>query len=132
MQPSVYYTELISRIDSDQVTGACLVALCGGDVVGSLGLRLRGPGAYVNSLYVHSQHRGRGIGRRLLLRAAELSENYGKGTLGLAVHDENAPAQQLYRGLGFRPHEVGNEGYQHYIALLPLAAEAPSRYHADY
>ena len=117
----VDYRHLVSRIDADEPTGACLVALLGGEVVATLGLRLREPGGYINSLYVEPTFQGKGIGRRLVLRAAELSYRYGKTTLGLAVHHDNAPARKLYESLGFRPHDWGHhDGYTRYVAFLPL------------
>lgn len=119
----IEYRHLISRIDATHPTGACLVALCAGEVVATLGLRLREPGAYVNSLYVDAAYQQQGIGRQLLLRAAELSYEMGKSTLGLAVHEANLPARKLYKALGFRPHEWGEqEGYIRYVAFLPLFA----------
>ena len=116
----IEYQHLISRIDSPAPTGACFVALVGGQVVASLGLGLREPGGYVNSLYVEPAYQRQGIGRELLLRAAKLCEAQGKTTLGLAVYEDNAPARQLYESLGFRPHAHPDD-YCRYLAFLPLA-----------
>ena len=117
----ITYQHLISRIDSQAPTGACLIALAHGQVVATLGLRLREPGAYVNSLYVDPSYQKMGIGRELLRRAMQLSYEGGKTTIGLAVHELNGPARKLYKSLGFRPHEFGQQdGYLRYVAFLPV------------
>jgi ribosomal protein S18 acetylase RimI-like enzyme len=117
----ITYQHLLSSIDSPAPTGACFIALADGQVVATLGLRLREPGAYVNSLYVAPNFQGQGIGRELLRQAAELSVKVGKTTLGLAVHEQNLPARRLYKSLGFRAHEFGQQdGYLRYVAFLPL------------
>jgi len=117
----ITYQNFITKIDADAPTGACLLALAEGQVVATLGLRLREPGGYVNSLYVDPAYQGQGIGRELLRRAGQLSQEMGKTTLGLAVHECNVAARQLYNSLGFRPHDWGTQdGYLRYVAFLPL------------
>lgn len=117
----ITYQQLVTTIDSPVPTGASLLALADGQVVGALGLRLREPGGYVNSLYVEPAYQGQGIGRELLRRAAALSYAHGKETLGLAVHGENLPAWKLYESLGFRPHDWGHQdGYVRLVAFLPF------------
>ncbi len=46
--------------------------------------------------------RGRGLGRALLERAIDGSASRGDRAIMLAVDEENAPAQRLYKGAGFR------------------------------
>jgi ribosomal protein S18 acetylase RimI-like enzyme len=119
----IRYCTLLSTIDSDQPTGANIIALDGDQLVASLGLRLREPGGYVNSLFVAPTHQGQGIGRQLLEEAARVSQEHQKPTLGLAVHDNNLVAQKLYKRLGFRPYDTLSEGYTQYVAMLPLTAQ---------
>ena len=116
----IQYRALISQIDSDKPTGACIVALHEGRLVGTLGLRLSAPGGFINSLYVEPEYQGHRIGRQLIQQAADICQEHDKPTLGLAVSDDNLGAQRLYKSLDFLPHEYGNEGYTKYITSLPL------------
>jgi GNAT superfamily N-acetyltransferase len=58
------------------------------------------PGIYLEDLFVRPAFRGRGLGRRLLVRLAELAVERGCGRLEWAVLDWNAPAIGFYRSLG--------------------------------
>jgi GNAT superfamily N-acetyltransferase len=56
------------------------------------------------SIAVVASHRGRGIGRQLLLGLIEASVVQGHRALSLSVNDEN-PARRLYESVGFQPVE---------------------------
>lgn len=58
------------------------------------------PGIYLEDLYVREASRGRGIGRALLARLAQLAVERGWGRVEWAVLDWNEPAIRFYRGLG--------------------------------
>lgn len=57
------------------------------------------------SIYVSQNHRGIGVGRRLLKRLIEASEEHGFWTLQSGVFPENKASLELHKTLGFR--EVG-------------------------
>jgi GNAT superfamily N-acetyltransferase len=61
------------------------------------------PGIYLEDLFVRPEHRGAGIGRKLLRHLARLAEERGCGRLEWAVLDWNEPAIAFYRRLGARP-----------------------------
>jgi phosphinothricin acetyltransferase len=54
------------------------------------------------SVYVGAEHRGRGIGRQLLLAAIAVSERHGIWTLQGATFPENEASRRLQRVCGFR------------------------------
>ena len=58
--------------------------------------------AYVG---VASEHRRRGYGRELVLKALVEAKAAGQPSVSLAVDARNAPARELYRKLGFEPTE---------------------------
>jgi GNAT superfamily N-acetyltransferase len=60
------------------------------------------PGHYLEDLYVKVDHRGRGIGRALLQRLAQLTVERGYGRLEWAVLNWNTPAIGFYERLGSR------------------------------
>jgi ribosomal-protein-alanine N-acetyltransferase len=70
-------------------------------VVGFAGIWLMVDEAHVTTFGVHPDHRRRGVGRRLLLRLAELAIELGTVRMTLEVRVSNAPAQALYRSFGF-------------------------------
>jgi len=61
------------------------------------------PGIYLEDLFVLPRHRGKGIGKALLLYIAALAQERGCGRLEWAVLDWNRPAIEFYRALGARP-----------------------------
>ena len=70
---------------------------------------------------VHPDHRGRGLGRRLLER---LLAEAGTDRAWLITHDLDSPARALYRSLGFRRLGHGPLGW-HDADRVVLGAELP-------
>lgn len=71
-------------------------------VVGFGGIWLMVDEAHITTFGVHPDQRRQGIGRRLLLRLAELAIELGSARMTLEVRVSNRPAQALYRSFGFR------------------------------
>jgi phosphinothricin acetyltransferase len=89
---------------------ARLVARSNGRVVGWAALspvsrRRCYAGVAEVSVYLAAEHRGRGIGRKLLLAAIDESERHGIWTLQGATFPENEASLRLQRACGFR--EIG-------------------------
>jgi len=79
-----------------------VVARSGGRVVGFAGIWLMVDEAHITTFGVHPDHRRQGVGRRLLLRLAELAIELRSDRMTLEVRVSNLPAQALYRSFGFR------------------------------
>jgi len=62
--------------------------------------------AYVSDLVVLPAHRGRGLGRALLVRAEEHARARGAKILRIGVLARNEPARGLYRSFGFEDRVV--------------------------
>lgn len=62
------------------------------------------PGIYLEDLFVIPDHRGRGVGRRLLKELARLAVERGCGRLEWSVLDWNKEAIGFYDRLGARPN----------------------------
>ncbi|HSH39808.1 MAG TPA: GNAT family N-acetyltransferase [Chthoniobacterales bacterium] len=60
-------------------------------------------GLYLEDLFVRPELRGRGYGRALLVRLAQIARERGCGRMEWAVLDWNDPAIQFYKKLGARP-----------------------------
>jgi len=58
------------------------------------------PGIYLEDLFVEPEHRGKGIGKALLIRLANIAIERGYGRLEWAVLDWNTPSIEFYRRLG--------------------------------
>jgi len=63
------------------------------------------PGIYLKDLFVRPEQRGRGVGKALLQRLAQLAVERGCGRLEWSVLDWNADAIGFYRSLGARPQD---------------------------
>jgi GNAT superfamily N-acetyltransferase len=63
------------------------------------------PGLYLEDLFVRPAVRGKGYGRALLVRLAQLAHERGCGRMEWAVLDWNEPAINFYRSLGAAPNE---------------------------
>jgi GNAT superfamily N-acetyltransferase len=61
------------------------------------------PGLYLEDLFVRPEKRGKGYGRALLERLANIAKERGCGRMEWAVLDWNDPAIQFYRKLGAHP-----------------------------
>ena len=61
------------------------------------------PGLYLEDLFVRPERRGKGYGRALLERLAQIAKERGCGRMEWAVLDWNEPAIQFYRKLGAQP-----------------------------
>jgi GNAT superfamily N-acetyltransferase len=61
------------------------------------------PGLYLEDLFVRPEKRGKGYGRALLERLAQIAKERGCGRMEWAVLDWNDPAIQFYRKLGAAP-----------------------------
>lgn len=84
-----------------------LVAEVDGRIGGALILLLRRNSAWgrIYSVVVHPEHRGLGIGRRLVEAAEMQARRAGRDGLSLEVRTDNVPARSLYRSLGYADHE---------------------------
>lgn len=58
------------------------------------------PGIYLEDLFVEPAHRGKGIGKALLVELARIAKERQCGRLEWSVLDWNQPAIDFYRGLG--------------------------------
>lgn len=105
--------EFLQRIEPRECR---LVAVAGGEIVGSAGLHNAGLSlrrAHVRGLGIGlaPEWQGRGIGRRMIERLLDWADNWG-GVLRieLHVHADNERAMALYRNLGF-VEEGRHKGY---------------------
>ena len=62
-------------------------------------------GVYLEDLFVRPAARGKGYGKALLVRLAQIAKERDCGRMEWAVLDWNEPAIQFYRKLGARPNE---------------------------
>ncbi len=60
------------------------------------------PGLYLEDLFVQPEHRGKGIGKALLVRLAQIAVEEGCGRFEWQVLDWNTPAVEFYKSLGAR------------------------------
>lgn len=58
---------------------------------------------HVVGVWVHPDHRGAGLLRRIVGAMQDWAGEYGVDRFRLLVHEENARAQAAYRKLGFAP-----------------------------
>jgi GNAT superfamily N-acetyltransferase len=80
------------------------------------------PGIYLEDLFVEPEHRGKGIGKALLIHLARIATERGCGRLEWAVLDWNQPSIEFYRRLGALPKDDWTIFRLTGDALLQLAA----------
>jgi len=81
------------------------------------------PGIYLEDLFVDPPHRGKGIGKALLIELARLAKARNCGRLEWAVLDWNDSAIEFYRRLGAIPMEDWTIYRVTGDALIRLASE---------
>jgi ribosomal-protein-alanine N-acetyltransferase len=89
-------------------------------IVGFAGVWLMVDEAHITTFGVHPDWRRRGIGRRLLLRLADLALDLRAARLTLEVRVGNEAAKALYRAFGFmvagrRPRYYTDDGEDAYV-----------------
>ncbi|NLI21894.1 MAG: ribosomal protein S18-alanine N-acetyltransferase [Clostridiales bacterium] len=72
-----------------------------GDIIAYGGAWIILDEGHVTNVAVARTHRGKGIGRALMLALMQYAANLGAAYLTLEVRRSNAVAQRLYRSLGF-------------------------------
>jgi len=87
---------LAEEVDSGQAVGFALFFY-------NYSTFLAKPGIHLEDLFVLEDRRGRGTGRALLKRLAEITVARDCGRLEWAVLDWNEPAIEFYRALGAKP-----------------------------
>ncbi len=91
------YAETLIAEDEDEPVGFALF-------LHNYSTFLAQPGIYLEDLFVVPEHRGRGIGRALLERLAQVAVDRGCGRLEWAVLDWNRDAIGFYERLGAKPN----------------------------
>lgn len=100
---------LAASLFGERPYAEALIARCDGRDVGlalffhNYSTFLGRPGIYLEDLFVMPEVRGRGIGRALLARVAQIAVARDCGRLEWAVLDWNRPAIDFYRHIGARP-----------------------------
>jgi ribosomal protein S18 acetylase RimI-like enzyme len=103
--------------------GQVLLIEVGGEAAGHLvltfgySMEYGGRNAFVDDLFIRPAFRGRGLGAHIVAQARTICEELGVRAMHLEVARDNAAAQAVYRGAGFRETER---------QLLTLALELPT------
>jgi ribosomal protein S18 acetylase RimI-like enzyme len=82
-----------------------------GSLVGLIGLQIRSGAkqrhkAFLFSMYVDAAHRGTGLAQQLVEAVIAAAREAGAIVLQLSVAAGNAPAQRLYRRMGFTTYGI--------------------------
>lgn len=86
---------------SDLLGQSGVIAVAEAD--GFILIRVVADEAEILTLAVRPAARRQGLGARLTAQAAAAARSLGAARLFLEVAEDNAPAQALYKGLGFQP-----------------------------
>ena len=89
-----------------------LLAEAAGAPVGYAGLSVAGPESYIQTIGVTAAAQGSGLGRRMMDALLTEARTRGATSCWLEVRTDNAPAQHLYRTLGFEDRGVRRGYYQ--------------------
>lgn len=100
----------VSELTENAYADYIVARTADGQVVGYAGQWIVLDEAHVTNIAVHQNHRGRGIGERLLLELMARAKARGARRMTLEVRRSNLPAQQLYLKLGFVARGV-RKGY---------------------
>jgi GNAT superfamily N-acetyltransferase len=90
------YGEVLLSSEEEVVTGFALFFHTFSTFLGK-------PSLYLEDLFVRPEHRGKGHGRTLMAKLAQLALRRGCGRFEWAVLDWNAPSIAFYRSIGAVP-----------------------------
>ncbi len=82
-----------------------------GEILGYCALRLVADEAHITNICVASEHRGRGIAKKLLALMTDCAKNKGAVGMTLEVRESNAPAISLYASHAFTVEGVRKDYY---------------------
>lgn len=99
--PDSYNRESFAKLCQDNRDLLFVATLCG-EVVGYVMGERRSRSAEIVSLAVDREYRGRGLGKKLLLRLLKRLRAEGTVTVFLMVRTDNLVAANLYRDCGFQ------------------------------
>jgi len=83
------------------------------------------PGIYLEDLYVKPEARGKGIGKQLMIKVAQIAVERDCGRFEWAVLDWNEPSIEFYRKLGAVPQAEWTVQRLTGDALSELASQVP-------
>lgn len=111
------YVKAFEEIEADK-NNELIVAEINGAVVGALQITFTpsisfqgGKRATVESVRVDGKHRGRGLGKALMLRAIERAKQENCHILQLTTNADRADAHHFYEMLGFKGSHLGMKLY---------------------
>jgi len=96
--PRAFYEQALARPD---VTVLRVLRLPGDDVAGFVSGWHVADELEISTLAIHPEHRGLGLGRRLLADTLDWAAHQGVQRVLLDVRASNVAARALYRGAGF-------------------------------
>lgn len=99
------WSEQVVRDELAQANRSYVVAF-DGEVIGYGGVMVVGDESHVTNLLVIPEHRGAGLGRRLMVWLIAASREAGASQLTLEVRRSNHVARSLYHSLGFTQEGV--------------------------
>lgn len=104
-QPAISRSELYLAVDDDRIVGAFILNHIQGDSYDRVEWRTDADAdktAVLHLLAVHPSIHGKGLGKALLQKAAEVAREAGDEIIRLDTLPRNIPGQRLYEGFGFQ------------------------------
>ncbi|MGA7269716.1 MAG: ribosomal protein S18-alanine N-acetyltransferase [Acidimicrobiia bacterium] len=123
---STPWSERVFRDELEAPGRTYIKAVAGGSVVGYAGLMMVGEEAHITTVVVDPDHRGGGVGTRMVLQLVEVALGSGARSLTLEVRVSNRAAQALYRRFGMSPVGVRKKYYVDEDALIMWAHDIDS------
>ena len=111
----------------ENVCARYLVAVKDGTIIGFAGIHIILDEGHITNIAVTKDERGHGVGRQLAEALLQYAANLGVVYVTLEVRENNEPAKQLYRSLGFIKVGVRKKYYEGQTdALIMVTEEMPS------
>ncbi len=88
-------------LEDDEIAGVIVVK-----ILKALPISKHDRKGYISNLYVREPFRNKGLGKKLAKSAMAWLESEDISCVSLEMHAKNLPAQNLYRGLGFKNYTL--------------------------
>ncbi|MGH8911441.1 MAG: ribosomal protein S18-alanine N-acetyltransferase [Acidimicrobiia bacterium] len=129
LESRTYSTPWSEKVFRDELSApgrTYVKAVVGSHLVGYAGLMVVGHEAHVTTVVVDPEHRGGGVGTRLMLQLVDHALAEGARSLTLEVRVSNEAAQSLYRRFGMSPVGLRKRYYVDEDALIMWAHDIGS------
>ena len=113
-----FWSYSILKSECSNENSKVIVAKIDEEIVGFASIWKAVDDAHITNIVTHKNYRNKGIGSALLEELIKIAKEYKVQSLTLEVHEENIPAQNLYKKYNFKIQGKRKKYYKDKAAII--------------